>query len=271
VNKTKLVHRELQSLVHPKKTTDCSQKTEKQLTQTQVGIRNVLITGGSGGLGGGMVCRFAEGGDKVAIHYNGNRDKALAIAATLPNQDHVMVVQADLTSATQVERMMTEVTDRWGGIHRDTLFMRMSEEDWDAVITTNLRSAYLCSKAVTRTMMGQRYGRILNVSSVVGVTGNAGQANYAAAKAGMIGFTRSLAKELAKRGVTVNAIAPGFIDAGMTVGLSQEVHDKAMELIPLGRFGSVVDVAEAAWFLCSNAAGYITGQVLQVDGGMVIA
>jgi 3-oxoacyl-[acyl-carrier protein] reductase len=146
----------------------------------------------------------------------------------------------------------------------------MEEDDWDAVITTNLKSAYLCSRAVLRTMVRQRYGRILNVGSVVGIAGNAGQANYAAAKAGLIGLTRSLAREFASRNITVNALAPGFIDAGMTEGLSDDVRQKAQAAIPLGRFGTPEEVAEAAAFLCGLGGDYITGQVLQIDGGMVI-
>ena len=243
--------------------------------------RAALVTGGSGAIGGAIAKRLASAGDRVAVHYHGSQAKADAVVAEIAERGgEAFAVRADVTVAAEVEAMVAAVTERWGrldvlvnnaGIARDTLLMRMAEEDWDAVITTNLKSAYLCAKAVTRAMMRQRYGRILNVSSVVGVTGNPGQANYAAAKAGLLGFTRSLAKELASRGVTVNAIAPGFIDAGMTESLGGDVREKAMVFIPLGRFGSVEDVAEAAWFMCSDGAGYITGQVLQIDGGMVMA
>ena len=215
------------------------------------------------------------------MHYLGSEGKADAVVAAISAQGgEAFTVRADVTSAPEVEAMVAAVTDRFGrldvlvnnaGITRDTLLMRMDEADWDVVIATNLKSAYLCSKAVTRGMMRQRYGRILNVSSVVGITGNPGQANYAAAKAGLLGFTRSLAKEVATRGITVNAVAPGFIDAGMTEGLGAELREKALAYVPVARFGSVEDVAEAVWFLCSDAAAYITGQVLQVDGGMVMA
>jgi len=243
--------------------------------------RVALVTGGSGAIGGAIAKRFAAGGDRVAVHYHGNREKAEAVVAAIrQGGGEADAVRADVTLASEVESMMAEVTERWGhidvlvnnaGITRDTLLVRMDEADWDAVIATNLKSAYLCAKAVTRAMMRRRSGRILNVSSIVGIAGNAGQANYAAAKAGLLGLTRSLAKELASRGITANAIAPGFIDAGMTEGLGAGVREQALAFIPLGRFGSVEDVAEAAWFLCSDAAGYITGQVLQVDGGMVMA
>jgi 3-oxoacyl-[acyl-carrier protein] reductase len=243
--------------------------------------RAALVTGGSGAIGGAIAKRLAADGDRVAVHYHGSEAKAAAVVAEIDRQGgEAFAVRADVTVASEVDAMVAAVTERWGridvlvnnaGITRDTLLMRMDEGDWDAVITTNLKSAYLCSKAVTRAMMRQRYGRILNVSSVVGVTGNAGQTNYAAAKAGLLGFTRSLAKELASRGITVNAVAPGFIDAGMTEGLGEEMREKALAYIPLARFGSVEDVAEAAAFMCSQGAGYITGQVLQIDGGMVMA
>ena len=243
--------------------------------------RAALVTGGSGAIGGAIARRLAASGDRVAVHYHGSQAKADAIVAAIGERGgEAFAVRADVTAAAEVEVMVAAVVERWGrldvlvnnaGINRDTLLMRMDESDWDAVITTNLKSAYLCAKAVTRAMMRQRYGRILNISSVVGIAGNPGQTNYAAAKAGLLGFTRSLAKEVATRGITVNALAPGFIDAGMTEELSEEVRAKAMSYIPLGKFGSVEDVAEAAWFLCSEGAGYITGQVLQVDGGMVMA
>ena len=243
--------------------------------------RAALVTGGSGAIGGAIARRLAAAGDRVAVHYHGSQAKADAVVAAIAEQGgEAFAVRADVTSAAEVDAMVAAIAERWGrldvlvnnaGITRDTLLMRMDEADWDAVIATNLKSAYLCAKAVTRGMIRQRYGRILNISSVVGIMGNPGQANYAAAKAGLLGFTRSLAKELATRGITVNALAPGFIDAGMTEGLSAELREQALGYVPLGKFGSVEDVAEAAWFLCSDAAGYITGQVLQVDGGMVMA
>ena len=247
---------------------------------TGVEGRVALVTGASGALGGAIARRLARGGASVAVHYNGSEARAATIVeGVTASGGQAIAVRADVTRAFETEAMVAHVIEKWGrleilvnnaGITRDALLMRMEEADWDAVIDTNLKSAYLCSRAVSRAMMRQRYGRIVNVTSVVGIAGNAGQANYSAAKAGLIGLTRSLARELAPRGVTANALAPGFIDAGMTAGLTDELKQKATSLIPLGRFGAVEDVAEAAAFLCAEETGYITGQVLQVDGGMVM-
>jgi len=247
---------------------------------TGVEGRVALVTGASGALGGAIARRLARGGAHVAVHYHGSEARAAAVVESVAAAGgEAMAVRADVTRASDADGMVAQVIEKWGrleilvnnaGITRDALLMRMEEADWDAVIETNLKSAYLCSRAVTRAMMRQRYGRIVNLTSVVGIAGNAGQSNYAAAKAGLIGLTRSLARELASRGVTANALAPGFIDAGMTAGLTDELRQKATALIPLGRFGGVEDVAEAAAFLCADEAGYITGQILQVDGGMVM-
>ena len=243
--------------------------------------RVALVTGASGALGGAIARRLVGVATRIACHYHGGRERGEATAAAIEAEGaEACAVQADLTVAADVDAMIRQVLDRWGrldilvnnaGITRDTLLVRMEEADWDAVITTNLKSAYLCTRAALRPMMRQRYGRILNVASVVGITGNAGQANYAAAKAGLIGLTRSTAREWAQRGITANALAPGFIEAGMTDVLSEEIRQKAKEAIPVGRFGTPEDVAAAAAFLCGESAGYITGQVVQVDGGMVMA
>lgn len=176
------------------------------------------------------------------------------------------LVDAVLASCQKIDILVNNA-----GINRDNILLRMPEEDWDKVLNTNLKGAFLCSQAVLRSMMKQRWGRIINISSVVGVMGNAGQANYAAAKAGLLGLTKTAAKEFASRGITVNAIAPGFIDTDMTRALSDTAKQEILRLIPVGYFGSPEDVAEAVLFLASEKARYITGQVLRVDGGLVTA
>jgi 3-oxoacyl-[acyl-carrier protein] reductase len=239
-----------------------------------------LVTGASGALGAAIAHRLAAGGAGVACHYYTNQAQAEAVLAQVRAAGaDGRTVRADVTSAADVDAMLQQVLDAWGrldvlvhaaGITRDALLLRMEEAQWDSVLATNLKSAFLCTRAALRPMLRQRAGRILYVSSVIGIAGNSGQANYAAAKAGLLGLTRSTAKEVASRGITVNALAPGFIDAGMTASLGAELRQKAAALVPLGRFGAPEDVAEAAAFLCSDAAGYITGQVLQVDGGLVM-
>ena len=190
-----------------------------------------------------------------------------------------MAVQVDVSKADQVERAFKEAESTLGkvdilvnnaGITRDNLLMRMKEEDWEQVIDTNLKGVFLCTKAVARTMMKKRSGRIINISSIVGIVGNPGQANYVAAKSGVIGMTKTIAKELAGRGITVNAVAPGYIDTDMTSRLDDTIKEQMLSAIPLGRFGKPEDVAEVVKFLASDAAAYITGQTIQVDGGMVM-
>ena len=239
-----------------------------------------LITGASRGIGSAIARKFAGQGAAVIINCNGSREKADALMQEIRgNGGKASVLQWDVSDYEACEASVKQIIAENGqidilvnnaGITRDGLLMRMSEEDFDAVIDTNLKGAFQMIRFVSKYMLKKRSGRIINISSVSGVAGNAGQANYAAAKAGVIGLTRSAAKELASRGITVNAIAPGFIETDMTAGLSDKVKEAANAQIPLGRFGKPENVAAAAAFLASEEAGYITGQVLHVDGGMVM-
>jgi 3-oxoacyl-[acyl-carrier protein] reductase len=239
-----------------------------------------VVTGGSRGIGRAVAVSLAEAGADVAIFYAGNHAAAEETVAEIRKLGRKgLALQVDVASGEQVESAMKQVIAEFGridilvnnaGITRDNLLMRMKEEEWDQVINTNLKGVFLCTKAVTRTMMKQRSGRIINISSVVGVMGNAGQANYVAAKAGVIGLTKTTARELAGRGITVNAIAPGYIETDMTSVLDEEVKKQMLTAIPLGRPGTARDVAEAVKFLASDSAAYITGQTLHVDGGMVM-
>ncbi|SFJ61072.1 3-oxoacyl-[acyl-carrier-protein] reductase [Thermoflavimicrobium dichotomicum] len=240
-----------------------------------------VVTGGSRGIGRAIAVTLAQAGADVAIFYAGNRQAAEETVGQIQAAGRkALALQVDVSNSEQVDAAFKEVLAAFdridilvnnAGITRDNLLMRMKEEDWDQVINTNLKGVFLCTKAVTRPMMKQRKGRIINISSVVGVAGNPGQANYVAAKAGVIGLTKTTAKELASRGITVNAIAPGFIETDMTAVLPEDLKRQMLDQIPLGRFGSVEDVAEAVKFLASDAAGYITGQTIHVDGGMVTA
>ena len=239
-----------------------------------------LVTGGSRGIGRAIALKLAENGADVAINYAGNTAAAEEVKAAIEQMGRkALLIQCSVADTDGVQVMVNQVVKELGrldilvnnaGITRDGLLMRMKEADWDDVMNTNLKGVYNCSKAVMRTMMKQKSGRIVNMASVVGEMGNAGQANYAAAKAGVIGFTKSLAKEVAFRGITVNAIAPGFIATDMTRVLSDDQKAEMARTIPLGRAGQPEDVANAVLFLASEGAAYITGQVLNVDGGMVM-
>ena len=242
--------------------------------------RIALVTGASRGIGRAVALALAAEGADVAVNYAGSEKAAQEVAEEIRAMGRrALVVQADVSDADAVQQMVAAVVKEFGridilvnnaGITRDGLLMRMKDEDWEAVLKTNLTGVYHCTKAVTKGMMKQRYGRIINMTSVVGVTGNAGQANYAAAKAGVIGLTKSTAKELASRAITANAIAPGFIESDMTAGLPEKNKQEMAAAIPLAKFGQPADVAQAVVFLASDWASYITGQTLHVDGGMVM-
>jgi 3-oxoacyl-[acyl-carrier protein] reductase len=248
---------------------------------TDLSGKIALVTGGSRGIGRATAIRLAQGGAKVAFNYRGNHDAAQDVLGELKGGGaHAMAVAGDVSQQDDVNRVVTATLEAFGridilvnnaGITRDTLLMRMSEEDWDAVLDTNLKSTFLMTKAVMRGMLRQRAGRIVNISSVSGLLGNAGQANYAASKAGMIGFTRATAREVASRGITVNAVAPGFIETDIWADVSSEARQAILNMTPLGSIGSPEDVAEAVAFLASDAARYITGQTINVDGGLVMS
>ena len=239
-----------------------------------------LITGASRGIGRATALELAKAGAKIVINYAGNAAAAQEVLKAIQDMGgQAIAVQANIAVAAEVDELIQKTVTAFGsidilvnnaGITRDALLMRMKEADWDAVLDTNLKGVFLCTKAVSKLMLKQRSGRIINMTSVVGLTGNASQANYAAAKAGVVGFTKSMAKELGSRGITVNAVAPGFIATDMTEVLPDSVKEQMTSTIPLGRPGTPSDVAKAVLFLCSDAADYITGQTLNVDGGMVM-
>lgn len=242
--------------------------------------RHALVTGASRGIGRAIALHLAAEGAAVALNFAGNVAAAEAVRKEIEGAGgKAILVPADVADETAATEMVEKTIEAFGaidilvnnaGITRDGLLLRMKEEDWDAVLNTNLKGVFHCSKAAAKFMMKKRYGRIVNMASVVGLVGNSCQANYAAAKAGVIGFTKALAKELAGRGITVNAIAPGFIRSDMTDVLPDTVKETMLAGIPLGRAGEPEDVAKAALFLASDQAAYITGQVLTVDGGMVM-
>lgn len=242
--------------------------------------KTALVTGGTRGIGRAIVEALADAGAKVAFTYRSSSETAEALKAELEGKGcECMAIQGDAADTDHANEAVQAVIDAWGsidvlvnnaGITRDTLMIRMSEDDWDAVIDTNLKSVFNFCKAAYRPMMKQRGGSIINISSVVGVTGNAGQANYAASKAGVIGFTKSLARELGGRGVRANVIAPGYIATDMTAELSDDVKEAMSTSIPLKRPGNPDDIASAVAFLSSDASAYITGHTLHVDGGMAM-
>jgi len=240
-----------------------------------------VVTGGSRGIGRAIALRLAEGGAQVVVNYRGNEAAANeAVAQIEAKGSKAIAVQADVSQPAEAQALIDAAKKQFGridilvnnaGTTRDMLIMRMSEEDWDVVIDTNLKGSFNCIKAVTRQMMRQRSGRIINITSIAGIGGNAGQANYASAKAGLIGLTKTVAKEMGSRGITCNAVAPGLVPTDLTASLPEELVQVAIERTPLGRIGTPEDMAEAVAFLASDEASFITGQILAVDGGLAIS
>lgn len=240
--------------------------------------KSALVTGASRGIGRSIALQLAEEGYNVAVNYAGNKDKAEAVVAEIKDKGvESFAIQANVANPDEVKDMIQEVVKQFGsldvlvnnaGITRDNLLMRMKEQEWDDVINTNLKGVFNCIQKATRQMMKQRSGAIINLSSVVGAVGNPGQANYVATKAGVIGLTKTAARELASRNITVNAVAPGFIISDMTDALNDDLKDQMKSQIPLGRFGEDTDIANTVAFLASDKAKYITGQTIHVNGGM---
>ncbi len=248
--------------------------------QVNLSDTSVLITGGTRGIGRALVGAFAQAGARVAFTYRSSSDEAESIVADLTDQGtEALAIQGDVADIDAAQDTVQQVLDAWdtldvlvnnAGITRDGLLLRLQEDDWDAVMATNLKGVFNFCKAAYRPMMRQRGGKIINISSVVGVMGNPGQTNYAASKAGIIGFSKSLAKELGSRSVTVNVVAPGFVETDMTEALSESAQEAMLDAVPLGRPAHPQDVASSVLFLASSAAEYITGHVLQVDGGLAM-
>jgi 3-oxoacyl-[acyl-carrier protein] reductase len=240
-----------------------------------------IVTGSSRGIGRAIALRLAEGGAKIVVNYMGSEAAANQVVDQIQaNGGEAMAIQADVRQPSDAQALVDAAKKAYSrvdilvnnaGTTRDTLLMRMSEDDWDIVLDTNLKGTFNCIKAVSRQMMRQRYGRIVNITSVAGISGNAGQANYASAKAGMIGLTKTVAKELGGRGITCNAVAPGLVHTDLTASLPQNLVDIAIERTPLGRPATVEDIAAAVAFLVSDEAAFITGQILAVDGGLAIS
>lgn len=242
--------------------------------------KTAIVTGASRGIGRAIALELASLGAKIVVNYSGSEARAQEVVATIKEAGgEAIAVQANVANADSVAALINETLTAFGtidilvnnaGITRDNLLMRMKEDEWDDVMNTNLKGVFLCTKAVTRQMMKQRSGRIINISSIVGVIGNPGQANYVAAKAGVIGLTKTTAKELASRNILVNAIAPGFITTDMTDELTDDLKQAMLAQIPLAKLGQPEDIAKAVAFFASDAANYITGQTLHIDGGMVM-
>ena len=239
-----------------------------------------IVTGASRGIGRAIAIEFGSMGAKVVVNYNHSADAADEVVKEISKGDgEAVAIQADVSDFDQAKDLIQKGIEHFGGLHilvnnagitRDGLIMTMSEDDWDAVTATNLKSTFNCSKAAIRHMMRKRFGRIINISSISGEMGNAGQTNYSASKAGQLGFTKALAREVASRNITVNAVAPGFIATDIWDTVPEDIQTGLMDVIPLGRIGTAEEVAKAVAFLASEQAGYITGHVLNVDGGMAM-
>jgi|TARA_B100000686_G_scaffold141819_1_gene149256 3-oxoacyl-[acyl-carrier protein] reductase len=251
-----------------------------KLNQLNRNKKTALVTGASKGIGKAISIRLAEMGINVAVNYNTSSSQAEDLVKTLQKMGvDSFAIKADVSQLDQVEKMINQVNETWGGIDilinnagiiDDNLLIRMSIEAWDRVIATNLNGTFYCTRAVIRNMIKQRWGRIINIGSVVGIRGNIGQSNYSASKAAIIGFTKSLAKEVAKRGVTVNTVTPGYISTDTVDTLPQKTKDTIMTWIPQGHFGEADDIAHLVAFIASDKSDYMTGQIVSVDGGMAI-
>ena len=250
------------------------------MSNSDITERTALVTGASKGIGKAICLELAKMGVKVAVNYNSSKEDAEKVVKTITaDGGEAFMVHADVSDLDQVNAMVDEVTDAWGGVNilvnnagiiNDGLLMRMSDEAWHRVMGVNLNGTFYCTRAVLRYMVRQRWGRIINIGSVVGIRGNVGQTNYSSSKAAIIGFTKSLAKEVATRNITVNAVTPGYISTETVAGLTQRQKDTIMTWIPQGKFGNTEDIAHMVAFLASDKGNYVTGQIISVDGGMAI-